>query len=298
MTEFDVHYGLDLVTSYINNHAKESLTQAFMLPSVTKFLKSTVPGKKVLDIGCGNGYWSCQAVRHGPKLVEAFDIQQEMVVEAKKITSQFNTVHVQVGDIKNMPYDNNTFDVAMSIYITCDVVPDIVSKHFKELYRVLAPGRKAIVVNLTEHSFPKLYLRVGADEVSVRSQIVGCLEQLPNNPTLEQVNRAFESLQGVIKVFFATDNQGRVYQVNNINQLANGDPVWTKTPIMTFPNYFYKDEFLTKQTIAAGFCIDRVENIYTEERRLGYNKIHSDREISKAVIDYPLVHMYHISKPV
>jgi len=297
MTEFDGCYGSDVVMSYATNHVQEMLTQAFMLPSVSKFLKATVAGKKVLDVGCGDGYWSYQAAKHGAKSVEAFDIQEDMVIQAKSMTSQFSMVHVQVGDIMAMPLEDNAFDVAMSMYVTCSVAPTILSKHFKELYRVLAPGGKAVIISLAEQSFDKLYLTVGADKTFVRGQIARCLEQLPTNPTMEQVNKTFDNLHDVIKVFFATDSQGCVYQVNDVNQLANGAPVWSKTPIITFPNHFYKDEYLMEQTTVAGFCVDQVENIFTEERRLECNKALSNHQISKTVVDHPLVYMYHISKP-
>ena len=44
-----------------------------------------------------------------------------MVELAKQATSQFNTVSIRLGDIMNMPYDNNTFDVALSISVTCEL---------------------------------------------------------------------------------------------------------------------------------------------------------------------------------
>jgi len=295
MAEFD-GYGSDLVATYVNNHAR-SVTQAFLLPSVTNFLKATVAGKKVLDVGCGYGFWSYQAAKHGAKSVEAFDIQEEMVTQAKRMTSQFSMVRVQIGNIVAMPYKDNTFDVAMSIFVTCGINPEVLSKHFKELYRVLAPGGRAAIINLTEQSFDKLYLTIGADETSVRGQIARCIEQLSTDPTVKQVNKAFDSLHDALKVSFATDSQGRVYLVNDVSQLANGAPVWSKTSLMTFPNYFYKDEYLMEQTTAAGFRVDQVEDIYTEERRLEYNKAHCNRQISKAVVDHPIAYMHHISKP-
>ena len=52
------------------------------------------------------------------KSVDGFDIQEEMVELAKQATSQFSTVNIRVGDVMDMPYDDNTFDVALSFYIT------------------------------------------------------------------------------------------------------------------------------------------------------------------------------------
>ena len=46
-------------------------------------------------------------------------VQEDMVQLAKQATSQFNTVNIRVGDVMDMPYDDNTFDVALSFYVTC-----------------------------------------------------------------------------------------------------------------------------------------------------------------------------------
>ena len=57
-------YGSDGVKSYDKYCEKEPVIQAFLCPAMEEFLKSEVPGKKVLDIGSGDGYWSYQAARY------------------------------------------------------------------------------------------------------------------------------------------------------------------------------------------------------------------------------------------
>ena len=84
-----------------------------------EYLKSEISGKKVLDIGCGIGNWCYKAAESGAKSIDGFDIQEEMVKHAKQATSQFSTVSTCVGDVMNMPYDDNTFDVVISFYVTC-----------------------------------------------------------------------------------------------------------------------------------------------------------------------------------
>jgi len=116
--------------------------KAFFVPAVTQYLKSEVPGKRILDIRCVTGDWSYLAAVCGAKSVDGFDIQEEMVRLSKQVTSQFATVNICVGDVMRMPYDDNSFDVAMSLYITCMLHPKACVGHFKELYRVLVPGGK------------------------------------------------------------------------------------------------------------------------------------------------------------
>lgn len=289
-------YGSDGIKSYEKYCEKEPVIQAFLCPAMENFLKLEIPGKKVLDIGCGNGYWSYQAAQYGAKSVDGFDVQDKMVTLAKQVTSQFSMVNIQVGDVMNMPYDDETFDVAMSLYVTCNLDKERLSKHFKELHRVLKPGGKAVIVNLAEKSIDKVHLAVSGNEAVVKGKINKSLQQLPKYPTVSQVNKAFRGLQEVTKMFFAVDEQGDVYQVDGISQLSNGDPIWSKTQFLTFPNFFYSDQFISNNTTTAGLSIDQVENIYTEERMVLYNRTHPETQLSKSVVDHPLAYIHHVSR--
>ena len=44
---------------------------------------------------------------------------------AKQTTSHFDMVHIRVGDVANTPYDDASFDVALSLY-SCGVAIIIV----------------------------------------------------------------------------------------------------------------------------------------------------------------------------
>ena len=49
-----------------------------------------------------------------------------MVELAKQDTAQFSTVNIRLGDIMNMPYNDNTFDIALSLYITCELPMEVI----------------------------------------------------------------------------------------------------------------------------------------------------------------------------
>jgi len=55
-------------------------------------------------------------------------------------------VHIQVGDAADMPYDDDSFDVAISLFVMCNLSPESFVKHFQELNRVLVLGGKAILL--------------------------------------------------------------------------------------------------------------------------------------------------------
>ena len=62
-----------------------------------------------------------------------------------------------------------------------------------------------------------------------------------------------------------------VFRVKNIDQLKNGQPIWTFTDVMLFPNYFYSDKSIVTSIVETGLHIDSIENHFTEERRVVYN---------------------------
>ena len=289
-------YGPEEVKSFAENSPK-LFQNAFFAPSIGNVLELEAPGKRILDIGCGTGDWCLQAAQHGAMSVDGFDKQEEMVKIAKQATSQFNAVKIQLADVMNMPYDDNTFDIALSIYVTCELPVETLSKHFSELYRVLVPGGKALVLNLSNPIYQRMYLTSGTNEEVVQKEIDRALARIPKHPTQKQINETFEDLHKVFSVCFAFDKSGSLFHVKDVNQLINGQAVLHKTVITTFPNFYYDDQFLIDQTTAAGLHIDKIENIHTEERRIIHNIQNPEAPFSKDVVDHPFCLLYHISRP-
>ena len=288
-------YGPDEVKSFAENSAK--VKNAFLDPTIGHFLETEVPCKRVLDIGCGTGDWCYQAARYGAKSVDGFDKQEKMVELAKQATAQFSTVNIRLGDVMNMPYNDNAFDIALSLYVTCELPMEVISKHFKELHRVLVPGGKALVLNLSRPGFQRLYVKDGADTLVVQEKIDQILEDMPDCPSQHQIRLAFEDLHESALVSFAYDKNGSLIQVKDVEQLVIGQAVLTVTHFATFPSFYYDDQFLIDQTTAAGLHIDQIENVFTEERRTRHNTLNPEAKYGKDFIDHPLSLLYHISKP-
>ena len=284
------------VKTFSKKNNQDVLMQAFVYPALKEFLKAEAPGKNVLDIGCGSGDWACLAAECGAKSVDGFDIQEGMVELAKQVTAQYSSVNICVGDVMAMPYDDNTFDAAISIFVTCNLCIEALTEHFEELNRVLVPGGRALVLNLSNPAFQKLSLIAGADEKAVREKINQALEELPNFPSQLQINKGLGGLDEILRACFTKDIFGSVYLVENVHQMTIGQAVWSKTQILPFPNYYYDDQFMTDVTVAAGLHIDYVENFCTEERRIAYNSTNPETRISKTITENPYALMYHISK--
>ena len=289
-------YGSHQVKLYAARGTDEPIKQAFFVPAISDYLKYKAPGKKILDIGCGPGDWSCQAAEYGAESVDGFDIQEDMVKLAKQAAVQYSSVSICVGDVVKMPYDDNTFDIALSLYIIPALRYEAYIRHFEELHRVLAPGGKALVVNLAKTAFDTMFLTCGADKTAVTQKIEDKLVNLSNLPTEEEINDAFKDLHEILLVTFAINHYGRLYRVTNTNQLSNGQAVWIKNQAMVFPDYYYDEQFLHDQIKASGLHIDCIESHCTEKRRLLYNGSNAKAVFDKTFTDDPPFQFYHLSK--
>ena len=109
-------YGSDEIVAFAADGSKHGVVgQAFIDSAIAQSIRQMVPGKRVLDIGCGVGDWCSLVAQCGAKTVDGFNIQEEMVELAKQATSHLDMVHIQVGDAADMPYDDASFDVAIGL---------------------------------------------------------------------------------------------------------------------------------------------------------------------------------------
>ena len=286
-------YCTDDFETYAGKIKKDLERQTFLHPVIQTFLKTEAPGKKVLDIGCGPGNWCLEAVKCGATTVDGFDIQKGMVEIAQRATAQYSSVNIRVGDVMDMPYDDNTFDVAISILITCNLPTEALKRHFEELNRVLIPGGKALVHNLSSAAFQTMYLFNDDDEASLKALFEQIL-QSHKVSSLAEIADVLEKSGRVVRVCFTKDKNDYMFPVTSTRQLANGQVMWFKTERMTFPNYYYTDEYLANQIVAAGLSIHEIINPYTEERRMIYNHSNPEKQLSKTIIQHPPSLLYYV----
>ncbi|UJF32434.1 class I SAM-dependent methyltransferase [Paenibacillus hexagrammi] len=106
--------------------------------TVKQLQKYPIPsGKKVLEVGCGTGRTACYLASQGCS-VSAIDIRPEMVVKAKRRAEKLGVqVSFLEGDVCQLPFENNSFDVIMVESVTNFAQAD---KALSEYERVLMPG--------------------------------------------------------------------------------------------------------------------------------------------------------------
>ena len=265
---------------------KMEAVHAFLLPTVIRFMEVEARGKNILDVGCGPGFWCYQAAKSGAKSVNGFDIQEDLVQEARKVTAQFTGVDIRVGDANRMPYDDNTFDVAFSMYVTCHLSLEALDKHYQEIYRVLKPGGKALVaIHPGSH---KLHVADDADETIMKQEIMQALAGLPKNPSVQQITEAFKGIKGNPKACVALDKDGAAYLIEDASQLSNGQDIWKVSTLHpAHPTFFYEEQFLADQTAPSGLRIDRIEDV-----------VNNSEETKKSGFAHHKAVLHYLSKPL
>jgi ubiquinone/menaquinone biosynthesis C-methylase UbiE len=104
-------------------------------------------GERVADLGCGPGLLALElAGRVGEAgAVECIDFSESMVALARRRCAQQACVSVNAGDVSMLPYGNAVFDAAVCTQVY-EYVP-AVDRALHELFRVLRPGGRAVVVD-------------------------------------------------------------------------------------------------------------------------------------------------------
>jgi SAM-dependent methyltransferase len=114
-------------------------------------LGSLAAGERVLDVGSGGGTDSLVAAQMvGPEgRVAGVDMTQEMLEKARAAAAElgFSNVEFVEGEAEHLPFESESFDVVISNGVI-DLVPDK-DAVYSEIYRVLAPGGRIQIADVT-----------------------------------------------------------------------------------------------------------------------------------------------------
>ena len=108
-----------------------------------RFWKNVIPdfvkhynlkgGDKILDVGCGKGFMLFDFYKYNPNFVlEGIDISEYAIDNAKPEIKNF----VKTGNAKNLHYDDNFFDLVISITTVHNLDIDECKLALKEIERV------------------------------------------------------------------------------------------------------------------------------------------------------------------
>jgi ubiquinone/menaquinone biosynthesis C-methylase UbiE len=109
-------------------------------------------GQSVLDVGCGTGVLTrlaAQAVGAVGRAVGT-DASPQMVAVAKKSSARMATpIEFRVAPIEHLPFDDGEFDAALSSLMLHHLPDDLKDRGLAEVRRVLKPGGRLVVVDLS-----------------------------------------------------------------------------------------------------------------------------------------------------
>ncbi|WP_295196907.1 class I SAM-dependent methyltransferase [Veillonella sp.] len=119
-------------------------------------------GSRLLDVACGTGMLTIEALRQNPHMqVEALDFSPEMLRRGRERLHELGLlgkVNLVEGDAMSLPYEENTFDCAMSAFALRNVPSITVT--LQEMMRVVKPGGYVVTLELAKPTligFKQLY---------------------------------------------------------------------------------------------------------------------------------------------
>ena len=110
----------------------------------------------VLDIACGTGDFSIEALRHGGERVVGADISENMLAVAREKAREKgleDRLEFRYGDSENLDFEDGTFDAVTVAFGVRNF--EHLERGLAEMCRVLRPGGKVVVLEFsTPERFP------------------------------------------------------------------------------------------------------------------------------------------------
>jgi len=104
-------------------------------------------GGRVLEVAPGPGYFCVELAKLGPYAVTGVDLSADMVrIAREKAAAAGVQVEFEQGNSSNLPFPRETFDFLVCRAAFKNFAQPV--KALQEMYRVLKPGGRALVIDL------------------------------------------------------------------------------------------------------------------------------------------------------
>jgi len=121
-------------------------------------LAGSLDGKRLLDVGTGDGHYAIEAAARGA-LVTALDTEPHMLDAARaRAMERGLPVVLQQGRAQELPFHDGSFDIVIAVTVLC-LVPDS-ERAVREMVRVLAPGGRLVLGELSRFNIWAVERRV------------------------------------------------------------------------------------------------------------------------------------------
>jgi len=141
--------------------------QEFLEGEIDFIKKQILPGKKILEIGCGYGRLM-EILSENAEKVVGIDYSKRLLEEAKKRLSRKENTKVFLMNAKNLEFNDESFDYVVCLDNSFGNMPGIESQVLKEMIRTCKSGGEIIVSVFSENAVEtqiENYKRIGLKEI-------------------------------------------------------------------------------------------------------------------------------------
>jgi arsenite methyltransferase len=103
-------------------------------------------GERVLEVGCGGGYYACEAARFvGPTgRVCAIDVSPDQIAAAQQRCAEFAWIEFRNADVAAPPYGDGEFDAIFAVQVL-EYATDL-DAALRQIHRMLRLGGRLVIV--------------------------------------------------------------------------------------------------------------------------------------------------------
>jgi SAM-dependent methyltransferase len=95
-------------------------------------------GGRVLEVGCGSGYFLHRLVEYGASHAAGIDLMPDRIEQAR---ARYPSLELVAGDAGAMPWEDASFDVVTQFTCLSSVLdPEVRARIARDMWRVLRPG--------------------------------------------------------------------------------------------------------------------------------------------------------------
>jgi ubiquinone/menaquinone biosynthesis C-methylase UbiE len=147
------------------------------------------PGHRVLDVGCGTGYFAGLLARTvGPSgLVVGVDASSEMIEYASRHRGHAGNCWFQLGTAESLSFPSDHFDVVVSSLFMHHLPADLQVTALSEMWRVLHPGGTLLIAEAHVPRASALHVLARLHGYDRMAQAVPQLERMIAEANFDQV---------------------------------------------------------------------------------------------------------------
>jgi ArsR family transcriptional regulator len=134
--------------------------------TIEAMLSLLSPGLVVADLGCGTGQIIERLAGHVKRVI-GVDNTPAMYEAARRRLQPVPNVDIRVGDLASLPIDSGGVDAALMVLALSYVTDPL--QCLREMARILRPGGRAIVVDVTQHDREDFRVSMGQSRLGFES---------------------------------------------------------------------------------------------------------------------------------